>query len=844
MFSFFRRMKPGLTTTRRRAASRKPRLEVLEDRTLLSIGIDLGPIINPANGHTYYRLTQSNWTDAETYAVNKLGGHLATINDAAENDWVFSTFCSPTDAWRSWIGLNDLGNRFTYSWVSGDSSTYRNWAPGQPSLFGNGPEDCVELKVEPGGISQWNDLPDKDRAGGLPGEAPMKGIVEVATKPDIAPTSLTWNTTQGGVDFSYEVSNNPVATDTTVAIYWSSSEKFADRLGQGYPIDGTTTDIPVGMAVGTYGPFHVDAATLGTPPDGATHLLAVTDPENLVGNFSEANNVKALNALPDIVLNAPNDKATTTDATTVTINYDINGANVNNQDLHFAIYRSATPGGHDAAGLFATATLDASDTADLTEAHHEGVKLNLQDPNNNTPIGDLAPDPEHPYVVVVANPDGNVKIAESDAADEQNNVTWFQKHLLGVIAHGFEPPFIQISVPDWETNMASLLRQKGYEDVIPFDWVDSSRLPIPGLAIEAGDSLFTEVVARADQMAAVHNGDVVDIHFIGHSRGAVVISQTLQDLDQFNKGTPDPHLQGGYLKMTLLDPHPANNSWFANSFSVSSDKLGTVLAKGYRAIQAGAQDPPVVVPPNVKVVDMYFQHTTVKQIKHGDKGTFNYEKILNLWGQTPDQIIIVDRGVFQTTQDLTNFTCSAGVVGHSEVPIWYMENVLSGGFVANLTQPNSPRAVAGPGVLNDRLKGGDGNNILVGGVANDTLIGGNAKDLFIGGFGTNQLHSDAGYDFIIGGTAAVDAKRAALNAIMAEWRRSGVDLATPVSHLNGTLSGGNNAGYFLTATTVHDDSAVDTLFGDAGSDWYFYLATGIFKDTLKDNGLGDIFTRL
>jgi hypothetical protein len=52
MFSFFRRMKPALTTTRRSAASRKPRLEVLEDRTLLSIGIDLGPIINPANGHT------------------------------------------------------------------------------------------------------------------------------------------------------------------------------------------------------------------------------------------------------------------------------------------------------------------------------------------------------------------------------------------------------------------------------------------------------------------------------------------------------------------------------------------------------------------------------------------------------------------------------------------------------------------------------------------------------------------------------------------------------------------------------------------------------------------------
>jgi hypothetical protein len=75
-------------------------------------------------------------------------------------------------------------------------------------------------------------------------------------------------------------------------------------------------------------------------------------------------------------------------------------------------------------------------------------------------------------------------------------------------------------------------------------------------------------------------------------------------------------------------------------------------------------------------------------------------------------------------------------------------------------------------------------------------------------------------------------------------RSDRVNSATRVSRLDGTLSGGNNAGYYLTATTVHDDAAVDTHFGDAGSDWYFYLATGIIKDKLKDNGLGDIFTTL
>ena len=121
---------------------------------------------------------------------------------------------------------------------------------------------------------------------------------------------------------------------------------------------------------------------------------------------------------------------------------------------------------------------------------------------------------------------------------------------------------------------------------------------------------------------------------------------------------------------------------------------------------------------------------------------------------------------------------------------------------------------------------------------------GNASDLLIGGLGADLLHGNAGDDLLIGGITDFDTNFTALDAIMDEWRRSDVDLTTRVNHLNGSLSGGQNAGYYLTARTDHDDAAIDTLFGDAGSDWFFYLASGPFKDKLKDNGLGDIGTSL
>jgi Ca2+-binding RTX toxin-like protein len=147
---------------------------------------------------------------------------------------------------------------------------------------------------------------------------------------------------------------------------------------------------------------------------------------------------------------------------------------------------------------------------------------------------------------------------------------------------------------------------------------------------------------------------------------------------------------------------------------------------------------------------------------------------------------------------------------------------------------------------NDTLntQGSSANNVLEGGAGNDTLQAGSGRDLLVGGLGADVLHGDGGDDILVGGTSDHDSNLAALNAVMAEWGRTDVDYNTRVKHLNGTQSGGLNGGTSLTASTVHDDAAIDTLSGEGGMDWFFALLSGPNQDTVKGQAPGELITTL
>jgi hypothetical protein len=248
-------------------------------------------------------------------------------------------------------------------------------------------------------------------------------------------------------------------------------------------------------------------------------------------------------------------------------------------------------------------------------------------------------DPSHPYVLVVADPNGLVQ-----ETDETDNTASFRKYTIGVVTHGFEP---DAQLPTWVGNIAADLLSRRYDSVIPFDWSDMSNLPRSNQCILASYNLVHRVLFQAATLAVSAN-DTIDLHLIGHSRGAVVISYALESLIA-GAQTPD-QMNRGYFKMTMLDPHPASNR-HPLLFSFSPTALGWLFAFGSSLFQAAADDPDPFLPLATHESELFFQQSEWFQAP-------GFERIGNLWG-------LADLPV----GFLVNWTGFG--TGHLEVPLRY-----------------------------------------------------------------------------------------------------------------------------------------------------------------------------
>jgi probable HAF family extracellular repeat protein len=421
-------------------------------------------------------------------------------------------------------------------------------------------------------------------------------------------------------------------------------------VGKATASDGSTH--AVSWSPSAKGQYQI--ADLNTPGSGwtLTEADAINNMGQIVGNGVIASHTHAYLIVPSTLPLLNLSEATTLDAQSVTIDYMISQANIS-QPLELDFYRSdQQPGPSAIFHSIGTQTLSPTDVD-----RNGAPALNIGSHTITLIAGtSLPPDPAFPYVVVVAN--GNSAINEDPASV---NTAYFHKFLLGVIAHGYDllAKFHLFGTPSWMNTMANdLITYCLFDEVIPFNWETQCAVAKSGQATSAGDRLYNQWVAPTVlQLAGKHEGDVVDIHFFGHSRGAVVVSQALQD----SVG----NFPGSYIEVTLLDPHPANNGdgiYFNNSLT------GNLFLGTYQDFQTAAVDPEIRIPSNANVmaIDVFFQ----KNLASGFP-VRSPESILNLWGEDPnDGTITNETNITIQRNDLTNVNAKGvGLIGHTEIQV-------------------------------------------------------------------------------------------------------------------------------------------------------------------------------
>lgn len=76
---------------------------------------------------------------------------------------------------------------------------------------------------------------------------------------------------------------------------------------------------------------------------------------------------------------------------------------------------------------------------------------------------------------------------------------------------------------------------------------------------------------------------------------------------------------------------------------------------------------------------------------------------------------------------------------------------------------------------NDDIRGGRGDNALIGGSGNDNIRGGIGRDILIGGIGKDYLYGGRDNDLLIGGSTANEDDLSAVDAALANWVNGNVD---------------------------------------------------------------------
>lgn len=233
-----------------------------------------GPFIY--RGHTYYLVDQATWEGSEADAVAR-GGHLVTINDANEQQWVYNTFRNVGGVERSlWIGLREIDTQGHYEWIKpGEPLTYTNWHSSQPDNFNDRYVFMFKPNASiPGIEGYWGDSPNDVSA--YPQWLPLAAVVELDTATPVVPGSANlWLAGHPSGTMARNTDSAPADSPMEVAVTSGHDLVFT--------VTGGTSNGPSGPAI------VPDGANIITHDEENSIAPLIAPLTSLVGVFVDAN---------------------------------------------------------------------------------------------------------------------------------------------------------------------------------------------------------------------------------------------------------------------------------------------------------------------------------------------------------------------------------------------------------------------------------------------------------------------------------------------------------------------------------------------------------------------------
>ena len=188
------------------------------------------------NGSRYLLTGQGTWEQTQAQAES-LGGNLVTVNNQAEQDWLVTTFGGTEPLWT---GLTDKDIAGQYKWASGETSTYTNWYPGEPSSSADHVQDYVYINYKQPG--KWDDLGN---------ELQLRGIIEIVLPTitlAVSPSSVTEN---GTANLVYTFTRTGATTNILTINYGITGTADSTDYTGATPGTGKTITFAAGASTAT-----------------------------------------------------------------------------------------------------------------------------------------------------------------------------------------------------------------------------------------------------------------------------------------------------------------------------------------------------------------------------------------------------------------------------------------------------------------------------------------------------------------------------------------------------------------------------------------------------------------